>query len=554
MTTAPQPEGWLVRHSTALIFAAVALLIVDARTTNLIVPARDDAFNFAREHDTLEDWRRYVAEGGDPERARTEVERHHAAARATLRKAGAARPDGLDRLLEVLAAEVDYRIFLEADPLEVDAESFSCVLAPAEAEVVAVEDLLQERHWGCDDGMNEAFAQAIGDRVVRVTTADGLHGGPTPRTPRLELQWTARATGTFFGGRRDTRLFPAFDILATVRLVAGERTLAEYEGLVELGDSVEYSVDAIAAGFGFDEEEIASGMIETGCRRVATAMLTDLTGWHPPIEADPEDSLESRCQRSDAQACLILAEPLTESDPERAVELLQRGCRGGGLSAPQACISAGRVALAHPSDPLAPAAKSRLLFEDACRQHAAEGCTLAADLITPPNREAFLLRLRGCDLGAGDACAAAAGQAKGSVASLLEQRACATLGTDCPAPPAAGGEVHGFELAAEDRAFDVRWGMWFEHAASDIVWVASRESAPAVLERLRSAGLSQRSRVYELAEVPPGPRAPADAASVYALSAAPDSVFPDPRPCPACTADAPNNQFWPLGCTCLPAR
>jgi hypothetical protein len=265
----------------------------------------------------------------------------------------------------------------------------------------------------------------------------------------------------------------------------------------------------------------------------------------------------------------------------RALAFLERGCNPFYLRGGEACVAAAELALAHPTDPIAPTAKAAVLLDTGCQGNDALACARKAEIELMPlsdgaprgpeqQTQAFLDRLRACDLGAVFACAAAAEQAeRGSGqqngepsllrARLLWQRSCEAGEADSCERAEALHEaaksrrtIHDVDLATGDEPFDVRWGMWLEHAQTEVVWIASAEPRSEVAARLAARVGAQRVRVYDPAGLPPGPRAPPGARTIYAIAKPTSTFVTEPRACPECTADADQRLFGWSGCTCLP--
>jgi hypothetical protein len=578
----PVANAWLVRHSTALIMGAGALLFFDSRVTNVLVDAPDLAFDRASEDDTPRVWREYVEAGGSVDKARGELERLHGSVRARLAQSGAPRPDGLDPLLAALRERVDERVYLEAEEMDVDAASFAAI-ATSEVpgvRVIPIAEHLARGDWSCARGMSKAFAVALGEDTLDVTTPDGFDAAPTPTSPRIALSWRASASGVLYGSG-DKRLFPGFTVAATVRLTAGDATLAEVEATVDPGPDIEVtSFGSIPASmFDGDHGDVADGMIEGACQRLGERLIGEMTGWAPPAAGG--DSQEKKCEDGDAAACLAVGEALREKDPARALELLRKGCNGYRLHGGEACLAAAELSLLHPEDPQYPTSLASILLDDGCDGHHALACARGAelDLERAPGEEpaspyaqaeAYLKRLRACDLGYGPACAAAASQAQSGSgqenaapspvrAMLLATAACAKGGEDwCEAADAMKDAaqkertIFGVELAEGEQVIDVRWGMWIEGKETEVVWIAGDRSRSDVELRVATLLGTHRARIYEPTALPPGPRAPAEARTIYALARAPQLESQHDRPCPDCTPEAYSQPFWPMMCKCLP--
>jgi hypothetical protein len=575
--------NWIVRHSTALIMGAGLLLFVDSRVTKLLVDGPDERFDWAIQENSADGWRRYVEEGGSIEKAQVELSRHHDVVRARLRRNGASRPDGLDPLLAVLLERVDERVYLEAEPLEVDESSFAQLELPDQPSVriVDVVEHLGHGDWTCARGLSAAFTDATSSEFVLVQTPDAFDADPTVDAPRLVLRWSAAASGSFYGSG-DKRLFPGFTISASLRLATADGTLAFVDTTIDPGQTIAYTTYGVgAAFFDGDHADIVDGMLESACQRLGERLISELTGWTPSVPASGGDDLESSCEGGDASACIALGEQLRETDPMRALAFLVDGCNPHYLRGGEACVAAAELALAHPTDPISPTSKASVLLDFGCQGHYGPACARKADLDLMPlsdgvpagperQAQAFVDRLRACDLGAISACAAAAeqaergdGQQSGEPsllrASLLWQRTCDAGEADACERADALREsakhermIHGVQLTTGDEPFDVRWGVWLEHAPTEVVWIASAESRGEIENRLAAQLGAQRVRIYDPAALPPGPSAPANARTIYAIAKPISTYHTEPRACPECTADVEPYLFgWP-GCACLP--
>lgn len=148
-TDPPAARPWALRHVTKLLVGAGLLLLLDSRTTNLLVEAPDWSFDYTLgADDTAPGWRQYVADGGRTDKAQVELDRLHARSRSFLVNAGATLPDGLDPWLAIVRTRVDERIYLVAEPLVVDHAS----LAALRPQVDALgdegrEDVAEMKQW-----------------------------------------------------------------------------------------------------------------------------------------------------------------------------------------------------------------------------------------------------------------------------------------------------------------------------------------------------------------------------------------------------------------------
>jgi hypothetical protein len=285
-------------------------------------------------------------------------------------------------------------------------------------------------------------------------------------------------------------------------------------------------------------------MVESACRSLAEQAIGELTGWAPAVGSGPGEQVTAteKCERSDAQACLVAGEALRDSDPAGGIELFEKGCRSSGLYTGDACVAAAELMLAHPGDEPSPRTHAMFMFGQGCRAHHPLACARAAELRLMPyqdgtpasdesRREAHVLRLRACDLGHAESCAARDGR----LAS--EERT-----------------FFGVALAKGEQVFDVRWGMWFQSVEQEVLWIASPQPRATVEGRLSTEIAMHRARVYDAATLPPDPRRPADATTVFAIVDEPKLVLGESQPCPPCTAESVDNPFWSVFCECLPMR
>ena len=474
-----------------LLVGAGVLLFVDSRTTNVLIDAPDPAFDVTREiDDTPDGWRRYVGEGGDPEKARIELDRLHGRARAHLSEAGAPRPDGLDPLLAVARARIDARAHLEAAPLVVDHDSLAAlgaqVAAIPGATLVPIEDALRDRASSCAAGLSSAFEAATGSKTLVVETPNAFDADATPDAPRIAMTWSARAGERLYGGPGDRYLFPGLVLTASLRWEADNETIAALETDGDPGPRFEFTTYAPTFPFGGepDASGIVGAMIEAGCADLGRRWIEDLTGLSPTVgHPGDEVPLADKCRGGEPQACRLAAADLRARDPEAALALLESGCRSMGLFAAENCLAAADLALELAVDP-APGhdvemarARATIALQTGCDADDGVACTRAAalslSLLPEPGattwQEAYHLRLRGCDLGAAQACLDAAEQVMSTTvgrtpspmrARLLATRACAAdLDAGCERAATITGTresaVHDVVLERGDSVFDV---------------------------------------------------------------------------------------------------
>ena len=488
--------SWAWRHRRTLVAAALILVIVDCRLTHVFIPKTDHAFEWAMRDDEPSSWRDYAGRGGDRDKARAELRRHHDAARAALRARGAAHPDGLDPLLARLLETVDDRIELRAATLVVDAGSFAGAGAVPGAQMIDVASRLPTAGTRCDMGFSAAFAAATGNKAIVVRDRgmleiDAAGGAPAPAAA-LDLTWSARGSGAVYAGG-DERAFPGFTVTATVTLRAGQRALATTAATVDPGERFEYSTDQLSAAFGANESDVVVGMVQAVCRRLGEQLIATMTGVEPAVAAAREEptSPESRCI-------------------------------AGGLTNRGACSAAADAALAAGGEDAQ--RRARFLLERGCDRNDPDACLRAADVAA--GREAILFRLRGCDLGGGAAATCEATREAARAALTLDRR---------------------------EHIFAVHWGVWFERTPTSITWIASPLAHPPIDARLQAAIDAGRARVYDPRSLPPGIIAPSGTKAVYAVHGPEQPALRDTRRCAECGPDDHIDRFGLRGgCTCLP--
>jgi hypothetical protein len=571
-TDPPAARPWALRHVTKLLVGAGLLLLLDSRTTNLLVEAPDWHFDDTKAgDDTAPGWRQYAANGGRTDKAQVELDRLHARSRSFLANAGATRPDGLDPWLAIVRTRVDERIYLVAEPLVVDHESLAALRPQVDAlpgaTLVGLDDALQDRDTNCASGLSKAFAEATGASVIVIEHPAAFEARVTPDAPRIAMTWSARANGRLYGGPGDRYVLPGLMLTATLHLQVAGETISSLEAAGDPGASFTFTTYTPSFPFGGEPDTfgITGAMIEAACGHLGRQWIEDLTGLAPPVVKD-DVPVADHCRAGDARACLAAAADLRASDPQAALALLMRGCHSVGLFASASCVSAADLALEIGGD-LAEGQAS-LLLQDGCAAHDATACARSATLSLADEgdptswTDAYRLRLRACDLGRAQACLDAADQmgsaAKDRPASpirarVLAARACAaglqaacTHTADGTREPAIGDVA----LEPRDAIFDVRWGMWFEGQATEVVWIASPATKAELEQRLASPIATGRVRVHEVTDAPPGVRPPADAVAIFGVI---DAPVPDRRACPVCPAGARDNPFMvPSSCTCLP--
>jgi hypothetical protein len=557
--------SWLRHWRIGALVAVVALFAGWLLYQNQ-QPVTDWQFDGAKQRDTAEGWREYSRASGKEDVARRELARLHDAARARMRAAGVPRPDALDPILAGLLASVDSRMKLTADKLVIDHRSFRDVepqLQRPEAELWPIDKELEKvGEYSCASGFSAAFVELTGSDVISVA-ADAPDDAV-----RITLTWSARATGAAYAKPHGRRVFPGFEVKAELALSAPALTLSE---TVTPGREFEYTTDSVAAGLDFDQGSVASGMVSAICKALGERLIEKLTGQKPPAPAVPDaKKLESDCEDSVASACLALGKAERDKgDRKRALEYLTKGCRASGLEIGEACVAAAELELeGPPGDKMADMdrrARASVMLDQGCRAHHARACGRRAELELSGHdtsayavREALILLLRACDLGEPASCHRAA---RLYADALSPRRAAALAARACNAGEKAAcadaqtwgkaakteRKIFDITLSDDDEVFDVRFGQWFELETSEVVWVATRRERDRVSDPVSPGA---RGRVYAPNALPPGPRPPAWARTVYALVAAPSR--PEASPCPECTPGAAHNALASLGCTCLP--
>lgn len=574
----------LVRHWRIVVLAVGGLSVVGMFLAQRLGEPPDYDFDIAKGRDTAAEWQRYVARTGKADKGRPELARLHDAARARMKESGVERMTAIDALFSTFLERVDYRIKLSAVRLDVDRASFAEVepkLRSPEADVVAMgAEVEKAGGYECAKGLSAAFAALTGSDVIAVA-----EDAPSDDA-RLTLSWSARANGSSYANPHGRRVFPGFDITARMELATRSGALAIVEATETPGPDVDYLTDVLGAGFRLDQDDVASGMVAAACRRLGERLIEELTGQPPPkTPVRGFDDRVKECDASVASACFEVGRRLRDgdgvtADRARALEYLDKGCRASGLEAGKACVAAAELELERPvkdeMDAMDRRAKASVTLDNGCRLHDAEACARRAELELTPYKdgappsayaegEALVRWLRACDLGHGGACHRAAllvADGRGieapapspARAAALAARACAAgVGDACAlakksriATPRET-TISGVTLARGDEVFDVRFGAWFVMHETEVVWVASRQERDAVVARAPG----NRARVYDARPeaLPPGPRPPTWARTVYAIIPAPP---PDASPCPECTADAPHGIFQQPSCPCLP--
>ena len=556
---------WLGRHWGKLLLGGLVVAYVDFRFTNFVIERTDFAYEWAAEHDTPSEWIAY-AEGSDEakveETARRELARHVVRAQYRLRAGAVDRPDGFDPLLAAALRRLSLKVPLEADALSIDRESFASVPVPdiPGVRMVEVPDDVGAP-WRCASGLSEALSEALGEPLLQVDEDEPQ----TDDVPSLVLTWRGRASGELYKTGAGNRLFPGLVVQAQLSLQLHGESLASVDVTVDPGASVDYTTTYLAAGFEGDVDDVYVGMVAATCRRLGERLVDELVGRTPAADEAPKVDA-SKCEGGDAEACLLVAAGLQQSDPARAGELLERGCGSHSLGAADACLQAGELAANSGTGDVTDWARTKRLFENGCRQYSGEACRRAAEWTRRgargeepselARREAYVLDVRGCGLGDGPACRAASeGPVSAAEADVLARHACdAGVREACDRSVSTpDAQVQGVALADGDRLFDVRWGMWFPQDATVVVWVASPASGDEVRRRLAPEVARGHVRVYAPDALPSGPIAPADAVSIYAVIPERQGlIVAGDHPCPECGPDSYGSSFGRIGCDCLP--
>jgi TPR repeat protein len=314
------------------------------------------------------------------------------------------------------------------------------------------------------------------------------------------------------------------------------------------GAEFEYESNILSAATGFDEADVASGMLGAVCQRLGEELIERLTGQAPsvPVPADFQQQVRD-CEQSIARACVAVGTRLRDgvgmsADRPRALQYLEKGCNASGLGVGEACVDAAALLLEKPEKgdslkAIDQRAKASVWLDRGCSQFHAPACTRRGELELAPYgdqpvsayaiKEATLLFLRACDLGDAGACQRAArlyADAKSLArAAVLAERACAagdsTACTDAKSwkrQASSEKTISGVSLATGDEVFDVRFGSWFELQKSEVAWIASRQDQDTVTRRVPFG----RARVYDPTGLPHGPKAPAWARTPTACSPA----------------------------------
>lgn len=551
---------------TKLLVGAGLVVLADSRTTQWLVTAPDPAFDYTIEQDTPAAWRRYVEGEGSRVKAQEQLGRLHQRAITTLRDRGAPRPDAIAPWLSVLRERVDERIVIDFERMTVDRESFAEHQARPDGStrMVDITDTLPEHDYACGLGIGKAFTAALGAELFEIDFGTGT--APSD-APRIVMQWSTRATGGFYGGPTSTVVFPGIEVTASLQLVHQGSILTSVDATVEPGAGFEYSTFGPSFMLPPDPSDVVSGMVEAACTRLGERWIEEIVGM-PPVVAVEHESIADRCKRGDTQACIDHGDELRSRDPAAALEAFETGCRRLGVAVGRSCLAAAELALERGDEEGLFRAETAL--QSGCDAHDARACTRAADVklqrpLDPERRkEAYLLRLRACDLGDARGCIAAAIDAEQGVlgdepsqmrAALLAGRGCAGAPPESCYAAAIGeireAKVHGHAIGARDTGFAIHWGVWWPYNASEIVWFTSETSLASTEQRLGGAIAEGTARVYAPDAVPYGITAPAGAVTIYALASKPSMRMRDGS-CPECTAEAAESMIWPVGCVCLP--
>jgi hypothetical protein len=250
--------------------------------------------------------------------------------------------------------------------------------------------------WGFDD----AFSEALGPDVVRVSTFGMV---PQPAT-RLAIAATIRPSGKAY-------LLPRSHLSYTGIVVTADMTFLGKQLHVELapGPDIEFKHVQLGIPFrGTSDSEIAGAVIQGMCKQLGYAVLEAWTKWkRPPIRR-----LDPMAECDEGYHCRDNAEAIERTDGATAARFYAKACE---LGDDNACMSVADLEVV-----LTTTAEHRArvlaVLDAACARSLAGACYAAARIVLMPidrgtevssqqRHDARAYYLRSCDLGDGDACA-----------------------------------------------------------------------------------------------------------------------------------------------------
>ncbi|MDQ3366393.1 MAG: hypothetical protein M3680_13290 [Myxococcota bacterium] len=345
----------------------------------------------------------------------------------------------------------------------------------------------------CGQGLDAAFEEALGPEVVEFSTSDG-YGDEKP--PRLVIIATITPSG------RDFQL-PHSSTPYTGIAMSGEMKFLGKSVRVDVQPAEQIEFKHVRFQSSFDKmsaSEVAGGIMQGTCEQAGYALLETLTTWKRPPPPPPADPMAD-CDRG--FRCRGNAELLEATDLATAAVLYAKACEQADDAA---CARAAELEVQLWSDTGKRPAESSFRLELGCSQELAGACAAAGRLALLPyeaggqptasrRREALALYLRACDLGANEACAAAA--------PLLEGTPFAGAAPLLLGAPSVRSKKLG-------TIFALRWGQWTRFdRGQPTAWV-TKEPRPI------DDGMSVTP--FELDQLPAGIVAPPGVTTVYAVA------------------------------------
>jgi hypothetical protein len=342
----------------------------------------------------------------------------------------------------------------------------------------------------CAKGLQEAFAQVLGPDIVTFSTTS-MHEDPGLL---LELSGTISPSGHDFKLPHSEASYPGIELAADMKLI-GKTVHADVEPAANI--QFEYTRYSTFSTDGASENEINGGILQNTCMQAGYVLLEQLTTWKRPPPPPPSDPV-SDCKRG--FNCRENADTLADRDPKTAETLYAEACEHGDATA---CTRLTNIVLEAPA--ATDLSLARLALDTACQQEVATACSGRATLSLisresgkPPSewqrREALVVALRGCDLGAREACAV--------VVPLLEKTPYAE----------AAPLLTGASTVASKRMgtiFGLHWGQWTKmDSGQPTLWVTREPHVPA----------GALVREFSRDKLPHGIVAPPDVETVYAIA------------------------------------
>ena len=342
----------------------------------------------------------------------------------------------------------------------------------------------------CAKGLQEAFEEALGPDVVKVSTTS-MHEDPDLL---LDLRGDLSPTGHNFVLPHSSAPYPGIKLVADMKLV-GKTVHVEVEPASDI--QFEYTRYSSFSTDGATANEINGGILQSTCSQAGYVLLEQLTTFKRPAPAKPSSPVED-CERG--FNCRENADALADRDPKTAEKLYAEACEHRDVAA---CTRLTSLVRDTPTG--IDLGLARVTLEMACQQEVAVACAGGAEVALIPSeagkpptdwqrREALVLALRACDLGDRDACSAAA--------PLVKKTAYAE----------AAPLLTGASTVASKRMgtiFGLHWGQWTKmDRGQPTLWVTKRPRLPdnAIV------------REFARSELPHGIVAPSDVETIYAVA------------------------------------